>query len=102
MEVEIIDTYKGVESRKTVVVWGDPGNLCRPYLSQFKEGQYYVIAFNRNDEKEDHIFEKTNDYFISNCGTYWLNVDINLKKATGFITESHKEISLTDLKKKIK
>ena len=45
MEVEIIETYKGIESRKTIIVWGDPGHLCRPYLSTFKEGQYYVIAF---------------------------------------------------------
>ena len=40
MEVEIIEIYKGEETRKSVIVWGDIGNLCRPYLSAFKEGQY--------------------------------------------------------------
>ena len=45
MEVEILDIYKGTEERKSVTVWGDPGHLCRPYLSTFKEGGNYIIAF---------------------------------------------------------
>ena len=36
MEVELIEVYKGSESRKLVTVWGDNGILCRPYLSEFK------------------------------------------------------------------
>lgn len=27
MEAEIIETYKGSETRKTVIIWGDNGNL---------------------------------------------------------------------------
>src|SRR6187455_1998006 len=61
MEVELIETYKGKEERKTFKVWGDPGNLCRPYLNKFKEGQYYVIAFSPASEDK-------NDYSISICG----------------------------------
>lgn len=29
MEVEIVDIYKGDESRKKVVIWGDNGILCQ-------------------------------------------------------------------------
>jgi hypothetical protein len=44
MEVEIIEIYKGKENRKRIKLWGDNGIQCRPYLSTFKEGQYYVVA----------------------------------------------------------
>jgi len=70
MEVEMIYKYKGKETRKNVIVWGDPGNLCRPYLSNFKEGQYYVIALSAVGKKTPE--EKDTDYFISICGAYWL------------------------------
>ena len=62
MEVEIIDIYKGAESRKTITVWGDPGNLCRPYLDTFKEGQAYVIAFHPGSPGFGHDNEKETDY----------------------------------------
>ena len=38
MEVEIMDIFKGKEIRKKITVWGDIGNLYRPYLEIFKEG----------------------------------------------------------------
>ncbi|NOT51675.1 MAG: hypothetical protein HOP10_10415 [Chitinophagaceae bacterium] len=83
MEVEVIEKYKGSEERKTVTVWGDPGNLCRPYLSQFTEGQYYVIAFNNAGRGKD---ETTTDYSISICGCYWLQADHEKQTATGDIS----------------
>jgi hypothetical protein len=82
MEVEIIEIYKGEEIRKTVIVWGDPGNLCRPYLSYFKEGAYYLIAFSPAGRGSN---EKPTDYTISICGAYWLNVDAEKKTASGDI-----------------
>jgi hypothetical protein len=38
MEVEIVKVYYGQELRKTIIVWGDNGNQCRPYLNFFKTG----------------------------------------------------------------
>ncbi|HSU49685.1 MAG TPA: hypothetical protein VLJ41_03820, partial [Segetibacter sp.] len=32
MQAKIIRTYKGKEKRTTITIWGDNGNLCRPYL----------------------------------------------------------------------
>jgi hypothetical protein len=84
MEVEIIDIYKGRESRKTIAVWGDIGNLCRPYLSAFKENEYYVIAFQPGGLR-GHPDEKQTDYTISSCGANWLNVDYTKMTATGDI-----------------
>lgn len=101
MEVEIVEIYKGEETRKTVIVWGDIGNLCRPYLSIFKEGQYYVIAFNGGSDGSKgfaHENEKTTDYSISICGDYWLNVDKKKQIAIGSVAEKQKEITLEKLK----
>ena len=91
MEVEIVKVYYGQETRKTVTVWGDNGNLCRPYLSIFKTGNYYVIAFEQDSE------ENPSDYSISNCGDYWLNADNEKEIATGPVSENQKEIAFSDL-----
>src|SRR5688572_16255125 len=34
MQVEVLDVLKGREKRKSIIVWGDDGHLCRPYVSQ--------------------------------------------------------------------
>ncbi len=99
MEVEIIDIYKGIETRKTIIVWGDNGNLCRPYLSNFKEGKYYVIAFDNGEYKGGHQNENVTDYSIFDCGCYWLAVDLGKKKAIGDINSEDRKISSIDLKK---
>ncbi len=96
MEVEIIEIYKGEETKKTVIVWGDSGNLCRPYLSIFKEGEYYVIAFNGGSFAHEN--EKTTDYSISICGDYWLNVDLKKRIAIGSVAVKQNEITLEKLK----
>ncbi len=85
MEVEILEIFKGVDNRKKVKVWGDAGNLCRPYLSQFSVDSLYVIAFHKGEKRSEfgHRDETENDYSISNCGEYWLkissesNIEIN-------------------------
>jgi hypothetical protein len=100
MEVEIIKTFKGNETRKSIVVWGDNGNLCRPYLSQFETGKYYVIAFDKGYDGSKgyvHSDEKTTDYSISNCGDYWLTANIETKTANGSVSATQSNISFGDL-----
>jgi hypothetical protein len=100
MEVELIEVYKGTESRKTVTVWGDNGNLCRPYLSEFKEGQYYLIAFNIDKKNQMNT-----EYAISSCGTYWLNVDFINSLVSGDINSKDRTnttISLEQIKSQLK
>ena len=94
MEVEIVDVYKGKEKRKVITVWGDPGNLCRPYLSEFKEGGYYVIAFSPAGKNN---YEKSTDYSISICGAYWLNIDIIKSTVTGDIDSKDKTLKIITL-----
>ena len=102
MEVEIIEIYKGKESRKKVIVWGDNGFLCRPYLSRFDEGKHYIIAFNETSSKpkKSEEIEKPMEYSISICGEYWLNIDLKKQIATGSLTK--KKINFKAFKRKIK
>ena len=101
MEVEIIEVYKGIENRKTVTIWGDNGILCRPYLSEFKEGEYFVIAFYYSKSARSDSEEKDTDYFISICGAYWLNVDFQKSTVTGDVNSKDRKsvtINLSQLK----
>lgn len=104
MEVEIIEKYKGKENRKMITVWGDIGNLCRPYLSIFKEEKYYVIAFDKGNHNSGHRDEKDTDYSITACGCYWLTADVRKKEAAGDIdspSRKNKIIKLQTLKKRL-
>src|ERR1035437_1827445 len=105
MEVEIIDTYKGKETRKKIIVWGDNGALCRPYLSTFDIGKYYVIAFYKGSTPSEinaNQDEKTTDYSISVCGDYWLFVDKNLQYAIGAVSKKERKLKLTELRRRLK
>lgn len=100
MQVEIVDIYKGHEPRKTITVWGDNGALCRPYLNQFKIGDYYIIAFEQAGSSSTGD-EKPTDFAISNCGDYWLNADTTSKKAHGSVTKTETIISFEELRRKL-
>ena len=100
MDVELIEIYKGRENHKNITVWGDNGILCRPFLSEFKEGQYYVIAFyiDRNDQNNT-------EYEISSCGAYWLNVDFINSTVSGDVNSKDRTditISLEKFKNQLK
>lgn len=104
MEVEIIEVYKGKETRKKITVWGDNGILCRPFLSKFKTGKYYVIAFYNASENSRGLAsenEKETDYSISICGEYWLYADIHNKTAVSSTTEYNTQIKLKELKSRL-
>lgn len=99
MEVEIVEVFKGAEARKKITVWGDNGMLCRPYLSKFSKGDYYIIAFNEGTEGYGHVNEKRSDYHISNCGTYWLSADKKKQQASGNIGDAVTQMTFADIKK---
>lgn len=102
MEVEVVEIYKGKERKKRFTVWGGDVEKCRPMLSKFKEGGYYVIAFNHaldgSKDKDAHPGEKTSDYAISICGEYWLTADVQKGTGTGWINEENDVFDLKDLK----
>ncbi|WP_338378669.1 hypothetical protein [uncultured Flavobacterium sp.] len=101
MEVEVVEIYKGEEKRRKITVWGGDVNICRPFLTKFKEGQHFVIAFskvNTNSQEPTHKGEKSSDYIIEKCGERWLSVDDSKKTATNWITEDTVTYDLKELK----
>lgn len=97
MEVEIIETLKGNTKSKRVVVWGDNGMLCRPYISNFIKGEYYFMALNSGDEKYGHKDEKSSDYAISICGEYWMHANIDAKLAQSEFSGKTKSIPFKEI-----
>ena len=100
MIVEVVKKYKGSEDRKRIKIWGDNGALCRPYLSQFKIGTYYLISpsilgANRM-EVEDEM-----DYEFFTCSTEFLQVDMKSNMAYGKFSKWKKKISLEKFEKKM-
>lgn len=98
MEAEVIEIFKGIEHRKTIKVWGDPGNLCRPYLNRFSEKNYYVIAMMVTGKEKE-------DYTISVCGAFWLNYNWETKTVSGDINTKNQgtvSMSLNNFKGELK
>ncbi|MEO1052476.1 MAG: hypothetical protein AAFX87_17725 [Bacteroidota bacterium] len=65
MKVEIEEVFKGTENRKIIMIWGDGGADCRPYISYFDVGERYYLARSYID----------GDYEQINCGELYLKVD---------------------------
>jgi hypothetical protein len=93
MKFEIIEKYRGIESRDTIIIWGDYGADCRPYISHFKPNTEWVLALDNYKSKSG------NDYEISDCGEFFVPVENN--KAFGrifgrdlSIQEKHYELSI--------
>ena len=98
MEVEVVEMLKGTEKRRRFIIWGDNGILCRPYLSAFKENNYYVIALNTGNPGSGHTEESVSDYSISVCGTTWLNYDMSKQEANGRIIDKTTSMKINKLR----
>lgn len=98
MNLEIIEVFKGREKRKNIIVWGDNGHLCRPFVSQFKKDSTYIMALDEGSEKWGQERESRNDYSISNCGAFWLNADLFQQKIVGDINSTDRKTHTLALK----
>ena len=67
MEVEILQVFKGKESSKKIIVWGDNGAECRPYIDYFSIGKYYYLS----------LYKYGNEYEQLNCGEMYLEIKEN-------------------------
>jgi hypothetical protein len=101
MTVEIIKKYKGSETRQKIKIWGDNGNLCRPYIANFAIDDYFLIAPDSINGKRIGIEEST-DYDFFSCSTDFLKVDMKTKIAFGEYTKEQDKISLEEFEKTMK
>lgn len=102
MTVEIINRYKGSESRSVIKIWGDNGSLCRPYIQEFVVGNYYLIAPSKITERSAETDEETGGYDLFSCWTDYLTVDYEKKIAYGEYSWWRKEITLEKFERKLK
>lgn len=86
---EIVETLKGTIDKSEITVFGDKGNLCRPYIDVFKQDKYYIVGLYRCDGKEQN--ETTDDFQISGCGEFWIEYNPESKTATGLIKNKRKK-----------
>lgn len=95
MTAEIIRKYKGREERKRIEVLGDDGVECRPYLSEFEVGKYYLIAPNKIDNS-DSI-----QYYFFICSTEYLEVNKEENMAFGKYTLLQRRIDISKFESEI-
>jgi len=71
MEVRVLDVMKGVVPGNHILVAGDLGDLCRPYVTQFPTGTewYFVLS------PLAALTEGLPEFAISVCGTHWRRVN---------------------------
>ncbi|MCU4175654.1 hypothetical protein [Carboxylicivirga sp. N1Y90] len=68
MKFLIIEKLRGIEEHDTIIVWGDNGFECRPYIEHFKPNTEWILALNRLD------YTGRNNYEISICGEFYVPV----------------------------
>jgi hypothetical protein len=79
MTVAVKEVYAGAATSKTIMVWGDDGIMCRPYVIQFPVGTEWVLALSPDS------WSKKGELAISGCGEYSLKV--NGSNVTGKVTD---------------
>lgn len=82
-DLQLLQTFSGVEHRQHIRLWTDTGSLCRPKISEFSQGSEWILAAQRIDAppadgfnpfKPNISFGRQGDYYLSSCGVYWLPV----------------------------
>jgi hypothetical protein len=79
MTVAVKEVYAGGATSKIIMVWGDNGIICRPYVSQFPVGTEWILALSPDS------WSKKGELAISGCGEYSLKV--NGSNVTGKVTD---------------
>ncbi len=80
MYVVIDDLITGLETADTILVWGDPGFLCRTYVNTLPIGTQLILGLNRLTTSLDWgsgAIEQIGDYELPGCGQYLLDVNNN-------------------------
>jgi hypothetical protein len=75
MVVEVINAARNARFGERIVVWGDPGNLCRPYISTFPVGTQWILALGGGDRfVPTELDQGRRQFAINGCGEYWIRV----------------------------
>ena len=94
MKFEITDVVYGNHALEEIMVWGDPGNLCRLYTSQFNDDDTMIISIN-SQVGWDPV-EQQGDFQLPGCGIYYLSFSNGL--VAGNISPIDSIMSYTEFK----
>lgn len=82
-DLQVDKTLAGKEYREVIRLWTDNGKLCRPKVGGFAVDSQWLLAAYRITELPDDGFNpntpsisfgREQDYYLSNCGAYWLSL----------------------------
>lgn len=85
------------EFSDVIRMWGDTGTLCRPSIEDFPVDSEWLLALNKITSDVDGGFNpftpnlsygRINDYYLSQCGVYWLPVSEGM--VYGNLTDGHR------------
>lgn len=74
------------EFNSVIRIWGDNGQLCRPDINNYPPGTRWLFALKKITEPSPDGFNpntpnishgRRNDYYLSQCGAYWLQLHDN-------------------------
>jgi hypothetical protein len=68
MTIEVKEVYKGAAKLGKIVVWGDNGMQCRPYVTKFPIKTEWILALSKDPSTAK------GELAVSACGEYWLQV----------------------------
>lgn len=77
IEVRVLDVLAGVVPNDRILIAGDVGNLCRPYVSGFAVGTEWFFVLSPRAALHGDVPE----FAISICGTHWMRVTDDTRDA---------------------
>ena len=98
IEFEIAEVVSGTETRKRIMIWGDPGYLCRIYVTGFERRDQLLMILSpiqrERTETTTGETERVGDYSISICGEFFIYLNGPNKKEIDCFTPTKGKPSL--------
>jgi hypothetical protein len=82
VDLQVEESLRGKTYLDQIRIWMATRDYCRPEAEAFPPGSRWIMALNRISEVPDDGFDpgtpnqsfgRVDDYYLSNCGGYWLN-----------------------------
>lgn len=94
MFVKVEKNYVNSIEAENILVWGDPGHLCRVYTSNFEIGDTIILGIKEIDGPTGMLQESIGDYWLPACGITYLKIENGVVR--GSISTGIDEMPLED------
>lgn len=101
MRVAVLDDLYHTSNKDTIIVWGDNGATCRPFVQQeFNIGDTLVTTLILNVDVLGNVltpnlpnYESPSDYYIGICGAYFMRYKQD--SVHGSFYQNHQNVSMS-------